>query len=743
MAIQWTGLFTNTGYSSANNKTQDDAVTGMQDTLYVTGPGYGAYEAVVKLYNSTGAVVATVNVSGGGGAFSAPPPVRFVDNGTVYSYSLEVVRGYIPAEDADGIVIRLVGGASKRYPSPMAVTPSGDVAVAGAVTVGASGPSSGGRLRIPLNRRLRVGTFTDSTNNCYSPNDGQPSVTDLETIQTPIPATGILSHSMGAGVMALSWTTPLQWVANGGVDGETTTQALARSDDTPTVTRKAMQDISAKRLDVLFINGASINDLTGLDVGDDIAGTVAGMIARQRRMLEHFSPTVGYVFLTGICGAENTGWSQAKGSAVRSAVVLAWKQSAALAAEFPNVLFFNPNGIVSDNGVWRPGCNVEATQKYHPSGYAGYLLAKEYKSTIDALYEISNQDEVLYDLLPNWFTPTGSAPNVKPSGTSSSAAGGGSAVVGASTVANGEWTHKITTTGNPVECLLFTVSNLKTLLAGMSSGDKFYTEVDIDCYDEAGNKIPFRAQGTTALYEAGNVGSRIIVQGACNVDSARLSSLTARLDRDASSLGTSSSFQVRIYPDRVGETTFVIKPPRIRREYSDRLPDHILYEANAGYQGLGATAETQFAAYTIPAGKIRGDFFLKRRMICEEFMAGVNFAAATARLTLNQYWNGVLVQQITVNPQLTGVQGFGAGQNKALDINTQIRVESGTTTACAIRGHVAYSSSFNGATIWGDKNEYSYGQVAVDVTNGVNVVWKYQWNAASNLFYFDHLKVTW
>lgn len=133
MAIQWTGLFANTGYSSANNKTQDDAVTGMQDTLYVTGPGYGAYEAVVKLHSSTGAVVATVNVSGGGGAFSAPPPVRFVDNGTVYSYSLEVVRGFIPTEDADGIVIRLVGGASKRYPSPLTSTPSGDVAVPGAI----------------------------------------------------------------------------------------------------------------------------------------------------------------------------------------------------------------------------------------------------------------------------------------------------------------------------------------------------------------------------------------------------------------------------------------------------------------------------------------------------------------------------------------------------------------------------------------------------------------------------------
>lgn len=160
MAIQWAGLFANTGYSSANNKTQDDAVTGMQDTLYVTGPGYGAYEAVVKLYNSTGALVATVNVSGGGGAFSAPPPVRFVDNGTVYSYSLEVVRGYIPTEDADGIVIRLVGGASKRYPSPMTSTPSGDVAVAGAIYSDGLSPGSVGGTLPTRGLLAAIGTST-------------------------------------------------------------------------------------------------------------------------------------------------------------------------------------------------------------------------------------------------------------------------------------------------------------------------------------------------------------------------------------------------------------------------------------------------------------------------------------------------------------------------------------------------------------------------------------------------------
>lgn len=169
----------------------------------------------------------------------------------------------------------------------------------------------------------------------------------------------------------------------------------------------------------------------------------------------------------------------------------------------------------------------------------------------------------------------------------------------------------------------------------------------------------------------------------------------------------------------------------------------ILYETNAGYQGLTATVETQFATYTIDRFDCVGDFFTKRRMIKEEFMSGVNFTAPTARLTLNEYWNGVLVQQTYVNPQMSGVQGYGSGQNKCLDVNTQMRVEGGVLSACNLRGHMSYSSSFNGASIWGDKNEFSYGQISIDITNGINVVWKYQWNSAGNTFYFDHLKVTW
>lgn len=123
--IEWKGLFANTPYSPANNKTQDDAVVGMQDTIYVTGPGYGGYSANVRVHNESGAVVALIPVSGGGGALSAPAPVRILDDSTTYSYSLEVVRGAIPSGDADKIIIRIVGGAAKRFPGA-GVNPSPD-----------------------------------------------------------------------------------------------------------------------------------------------------------------------------------------------------------------------------------------------------------------------------------------------------------------------------------------------------------------------------------------------------------------------------------------------------------------------------------------------------------------------------------------------------------------------------------------------------------------------------------------
>jgi hypothetical protein len=56
-----------------------------------------------------------------------------LDDSTAYSYSLEVVRGVVPADDPDKIVIRIIGGASKRYPGQVSTLPDGSISMPGLV----------------------------------------------------------------------------------------------------------------------------------------------------------------------------------------------------------------------------------------------------------------------------------------------------------------------------------------------------------------------------------------------------------------------------------------------------------------------------------------------------------------------------------------------------------------------------------------------------------------------------------
>lgn len=178
MSIKWTGIYGSTALSSANNKTQDDYVVGMQDTIYVTGPGYGGYDATVRVHESTGDVVAEFSVSSGGGPASAPPPVRTLDDATTYSYSVVVNRGTIPADDPSGIVISIIGGALKRFPSAMPVpSTTGDslvspVPVVNAIDV-AGKPGWDDRF---ANYATLSGTYTGNGSNTTLNLNAEPSL---------------------------------------------------------------------------------------------------------------------------------------------------------------------------------------------------------------------------------------------------------------------------------------------------------------------------------------------------------------------------------------------------------------------------------------------------------------------------------------------------------------------------------------------------------------------------------------
>jgi len=167
----------------------------------------------------------------------------------------------------------------------------------------------------------------------------------------------------------------------------------------------------------------------------------------------------------------------------------------------------------------------------------------------------------------------------------------------------------------------------------------------------------------------------------------------------------------------------------------------LIFETNSPYQDMVSTSKKVFISYSIPAKIARGEFFEKRRMIIEEFMAGVNFSCDSAVLILEQYWNGVKVQQCIITPQLKGAPEFSANQNRPLLIRTQLRREGGQLSAATIRNHSYWQTDFEGTTSFGKGDEYAWGNISVDLRQNVLVEWKYYWSAENCFFYFDHLKV--
>lgn len=166
-----------------------------------------------------------------------------------------------------------------------------------------------------------------------------------------------------------------------------------------------------------------------------------------------------------------------------------------------------------------------------------------------------------------------------------------------------------------------------------------------------------------------------------------------------------------------------------------------LFETNNGCQNLISTTKKVFVSYILPAKYINGLFFESRNMIVEEFMAGVNFSADSAVLTIEQYWNGVKVQQCIITPALQGAPSFVAWQNRPLLIRTQIRREGGTVSKATLRNHSYWQTDFEGTTFFGCGDEYTWGNIVVDLSWDILVEWKYFWSIEGCYFYFDHLKV--
>jgi len=412
--IEWKGLFANTPYSSANNKTQDDAVVGMQDTIYVTGPGYGGYSANVRVHNASGAVVALIPVSGGGGALSAPAPVRILDDSTTYSYSLEVVRGAVPSDDADKIVIRIVGGASKRYPGQGSTLPDGSTSFAGPVRIEgdlvADSASFGGPARFgdtlvadkpivapwvttKLDRLLRIATFGDSTASSIGVGSdvGAGANCDQERMYTPFPGSGSTEYKTWQSTATAHFWIPSLIVATGGIIGQQVQQMLDRSKAAYSATRKSLEDVDAKRPDAILFHGASINDYLGMTASTPQA-TIDAVVDKHRQMVEFYTSRCRHVVDSGCYGYSVAGPNLAAVCAIIVQTNAALKQ---LAKNNPYWHFIDTAGITHDGtSLYIPSCTSDGT---HLSPTGGFWIGKAEAEILDRLFISGESGDVIWD----------------------------------------------------------------------------------------------------------------------------------------------------------------------------------------------------------------------------------------------------------------------------------------------------------------------------------------------------------
>lgn len=154
-------------------------------------------------------------------------------------------------------------------------------------------------------------------------------------------------------------------------------------------------------------------------------------------------------------------------------------------------------------------------------------------------------------------------------------------------------------------------------------------------------------------------------------------------------------------------------------------------------------ALTEFARYTISPEDAR-NWAIRKKLLKEEFMLGVNFSNADNMVNFICTWNGVkVVDDVYVRPSITGASAFGAGQNKSLEFVNEMRIQGLSGNTAAPRNHAKWRTVFNGVIDFGSLEEYSYGQNDVDISTGIDVRWSYYLQGTGAItLYYDHLRVT-
>lgn len=189
---------------------------------------------------------------------------------------------------------------------------------------------------------LRVATFGDSTAN-FNGMAGH----DNSILTAAFPATGFASISMAADKINITQQYSLAYlVGNGGINGQTTTQMLARDTLAASSTRRSISDIIDLKPDVILLRGGSINDITAVTSGT-VAATVTSTYNNHIQIIQRFLSAGIPVVDSGIYGY--SAGAAADPVSTRSALLQLNTLFASYAATMPGRVIFIPwTGVVSD-----------------------------------------------------------------------------------------------------------------------------------------------------------------------------------------------------------------------------------------------------------------------------------------------------------------------------------------------------------------------------------------------------------
>lgn len=181
-------------------------------------------------------------------------------------------------------------------------------------------------------------------------------------------------------------------VFGGGIGGQTSTDMLTRDALATSINRRAIRDMLDFDPDVVIWRGASINNLVGITTQAGLATTVAATMADDAEIAARFALAGLPVLVVGIYGYSGTVGNPYPGdpALIRQALVQVNDNLRRLAIAYPNFIYIDPVGIVSDAAG-----NFLSSRYYgsngidvgvHLADLGGYLMSQAEATALTKLF---------------------------------------------------------------------------------------------------------------------------------------------------------------------------------------------------------------------------------------------------------------------------------------------------------------------------------------------------------------------